>query len=88
VSLSRLVEDVLGLNRFQLYSPYKALFEQAEQQRLVNQLQENLGTEQNMAAQMGSQPQQQPVASGGPTGPDNVVARMSIDQTRANAKQM
>lgn len=88
VSLSRLVEDVLGLNRFQLYSPFKALFEQQEQQRLINQLQENLGTEQNLAAQQGASAQQQPVASGGPTGQDNVVARMSLDQTKANAKQM
>jgi hypothetical protein len=69
-----------------LFSPYKALFEQGEQQRLINQIQENLGTEQNMVAAQGAQ--QPPVPSGGAMGQSNVMNRASVDMTRANAKLM
>ena len=44
--LSKMIEDVLGLNRFQLYKDNAAIFEQAETQRLVNQVQEDLEVEQ------------------------------------------
>jgi hypothetical protein len=48
--LSKLVEDVLGLQRFQLFSPNIAVFEQQETQRLANQAQEDLQMEQGMPA--------------------------------------
>ena len=44
--LAKMIEDVLGLNRFQLYKDNAAIFEQAETQRLVNQVQEDLEVEQ------------------------------------------
>lgn len=47
-NLSKLVEDVLGLGRFQLFSPNVAVFEQQETQRLANQAMEDLQTEQTM----------------------------------------
>lgn len=47
-NLSKLVEDVLGLGRFQLFSPNVAVFEQQETQRLANQAMEDLQTEQQM----------------------------------------
>jgi uncharacterized protein YqgQ len=46
--LSRLVEDVMGLSRFQLFSPNIAVFEQQETARLVNQAQEDLQMEQQV----------------------------------------
>lgn len=67
IALARLVEDILGLGRFDLFSPNKAVFEQQETQRLANQAQENLGTEQGMAAQMGAQQQQQGPIPGAPS---------------------
>jgi hypothetical protein len=47
-SLSKLVEDVMGLSRYQLFSPNAAIFEQQETQRLVNQAQEDLQVEQSV----------------------------------------
>jgi len=44
--LSKLIEDVLGLRRFELFSDNVNIFEQAETQRLVNQVQEDVMTEQ------------------------------------------
>ena len=58
IALSRLVEDILGLQRFSLFAPNKAVFEQQETQRLINGAQENLGTEQNVAAMQQQRPQQ------------------------------
>lgn len=46
--LAKLVEDVMGLNRFSLFSPNVAVFEQQETARLANQAQEDLQTEQAM----------------------------------------
>ena len=40
--LAGLIEDVLGLQRFQLFSPNVAVFEQQETQRLANQAGEDL----------------------------------------------
>jgi hypothetical protein len=84
IALSRLVEDILGLTRFSLFSPNKAVFEQQETQRLINGAQENLGTEQNMAA-TGQAPAGAP-ASAPPT--SNAVGRMQALQTRQQAKAM
>jgi len=44
-SLSKLVEDVLNLERYQLFSPNVAVFEQQETMRLSNQAQEDLQME-------------------------------------------
>lgn len=44
--LAKMIEDVLGLNRFQLYKDNAAIFEQADTQRLMNQVQEDLEVEQ------------------------------------------
>lgn len=46
-NLSVLVEDVLGLTRYQLFSPNIAVFEQQETARLANQAQEDLQVEQS-----------------------------------------
>jgi hypothetical protein len=46
--LAGLIEDVLGLQRFQLFSPNVAVFEQQETQRLANQAGEDLNVEQGM----------------------------------------
>lgn len=46
--LAKLVEDVMGLGRFSLFSPNVAVFEQQETARLANQAQEDLETEQAM----------------------------------------
>lgn len=43
--MAKLVEDVLGLQRFQLIQDNVAVFEQAETQRLMNQLQEDVDVE-------------------------------------------
>jgi len=48
-SLAALVEDVLGLNRWDLYKPNVAIFEQQETSRLANQAQEDLSVEQGVA---------------------------------------
>lgn len=48
INLAKLVEDVLGLERFALFSPNKAVFEQADTKRLANQAQEDLQTEQTI----------------------------------------
>lgn len=45
--LSKLVEDVLGLQRYDLFTPNIAVFEQQETQRLMNQAQEDLQVEQS-----------------------------------------
>lgn len=47
-NLAKLVEDVMGLGRYQLFSPNVAIFEQQETQRLVNQSQEDLQMEASM----------------------------------------
>jgi len=44
--LARLVEEVLGFERFDLFSDNIGIIEQAETQRLVNQIQEDLAVEQ------------------------------------------
>lgn len=44
-ALAKLVEDTLGLNRFDLIQDNIAIFEQSETQRLVNQVQEDLEVE-------------------------------------------
>lgn len=49
ISMSKLVEDILGLERWQLYKPNVAIFEQQETQRLVNQAGEDLQVEQGMS---------------------------------------
>lgn len=49
--LSRLVEDVMGLGRYSLFSPNVAIFEQQETARLMNQAQEDLQVEQGVAQQ-------------------------------------
>jgi hypothetical protein len=48
IALSRLLEDTLNLQRFALFRPNAAVFEQQETQRLVNSAQENIGTEMGM----------------------------------------
>lgn len=40
-NLGKLVEDILGLNRFQLFQPNKAVFDQQQTQALAAQAQEN-----------------------------------------------
>lgn len=45
-SLAKVVEDVLGLDRFELIQDNIAIFEQAETTRLVNQVEEDLEVEQ------------------------------------------
>jgi hypothetical protein len=45
--MSKLIEDVLGLKRFELFQDNINIFEQAETQRLVNQIQEDLAVEQD-----------------------------------------
>ena len=47
-ALSRLVEDVLGLDRYDLFSPNAAIAEQQETARLAGQASEDLGVEQQM----------------------------------------
>lgn len=49
--LAKMVEDVLGLRRFDLFKDNVSIFEQAETQRLVNQLQEDLAVEQQVATE-------------------------------------
>lgn len=46
--LAKLVEDVLGLSRYQLFQPNVAVFEQQETQRLANQATEDLQMEQSI----------------------------------------
>lgn len=45
--LAKLVEDALGLNRFQLLAPNAGLYEQQDVQRTANQIQEDLLVEQS-----------------------------------------
>jgi hypothetical protein len=47
-AMSKLVEDVLGLQRYQLFAPNVAIFEQQETQRLASQAQEDLMAEQSV----------------------------------------
>ena len=47
--LSVLVEDVIGLKRYDLFSPNIAIFEQQETQRMTSQAQEDLQMEQSVA---------------------------------------
>lgn len=60
-AMSRLIEDTLQLQRFDLFSDNAAVFEQAETQRLVQQAQEDLAVESNTNLEDG--------ASGAPVGP-------------------
>jgi hypothetical protein len=46
--LAKLIEDTLGLSRFELFKPNVAVFEQQETQRLMNQAQEDLEVEQQL----------------------------------------
>lgn len=46
--LAKMVEDIMGLGRFQLFRPNIAIFEQQETQRLVGQAQESLQVEQGV----------------------------------------
>lgn len=46
--LAKLVEDVLNLDRFDLFSDNIQIFEQAETQRVVNQVQEDVDVEQSI----------------------------------------
>jgi hypothetical protein len=46
-ALAKLVEDVLGLERFGLIKDNAAIFEQGETQRLINQVQEDIEVEQS-----------------------------------------
>lgn len=46
LKLSKMVEDVLGVGRYQLFSPNAAIFEQQETARLANQAGEDLNVEQ------------------------------------------
>ena len=46
--LAKVVEDVMGLSRFQLFKPNIAIFEQQETQRLANQAMEDLQMEQSI----------------------------------------
>lgn len=50
-SLSKLIEDVLGLGRYQLFSPNVAVFEQQDTARLSNQASEDLQAEQQVPVQ-------------------------------------
>lgn len=47
-AMTKLVEDILGLGRYQLFSPNAAIFEQQETQRLMNQAGEDLMAEQSV----------------------------------------
>lgn len=51
-NLSKLLEEVLGLSRYSLFSPNAAVFEQQETARLSKQAQEDLGAE-DAVAQLG-----------------------------------
>lgn len=48
-AMAKLVEDVMGLSRYSLFSPNIAIFEQQETQRLAGQAQEDLQMEQSIA---------------------------------------
>ena len=48
--MAKLVEDTLGLERFSLFAPNAAVFEQQETQRQMNQAQENLAAEDEVDA--------------------------------------
>lgn len=48
IALSKLVEEVLGLNRFQLFKPNIGVFEQQETQRQLSQAGEELAMEQQV----------------------------------------
>jgi hypothetical protein len=47
--LSKLIEDTMGLRRYELFSPNIAVFEQQETARLAGQAQEDLQVEQSVA---------------------------------------
>lgn len=53
IALAKLVEDTMGLSRFQLFKPNIAIFEQQETQRLASQAQEDLQMEQSVNPQTG-----------------------------------
>ena len=50
-NLAKLVEDILGLERFKLVQPNIAIFEQQETQRLANQAQEDMQMEMSVGPQ-------------------------------------
>lgn len=47
-AMCKIIEDLLGLSRYQLFTPNAAVFEQQETQRIMNQASEDLEVEQNM----------------------------------------
>lgn len=49
--LAKLIEDAMGLKRYDLFKPNAAVFEQQETQRLVNQAGEDLQAEQQVPVQ-------------------------------------
>jgi len=51
-AVTKLIEDALGLERYALFSPNAAVFEQQETQRLVGQAQEDLAAEEAVAAEV------------------------------------
>lgn len=52
-AMAKLVEDTMGLARFQLFQPNIAIYEQQETQRLMAQAQEDLEVEQSVNPQTG-----------------------------------
>lgn len=48
IALAKLIEDVMGLGRFELFKPNVAIFEQQETQRLMSQASEDLQVEQSV----------------------------------------
>jgi hypothetical protein len=55
IKMAKLLEEVLGLGRYSLFSPNAAVFEQQETARLAKQAQEDLGAEDAVAQMEGPQ---------------------------------
>lgn len=53
LKLAELVEDIIGLGRYELFKPNVAIFEQQETARLANQVQEELEVEQTQEPPQG-----------------------------------
>ena len=56
-NLEKLIEDVLGLNRYQLFQPNKAVFDQQQTAALTQQAQENNQVAASVPTQPGGAPQ-------------------------------
>lgn len=56
-NLSKMVEDVLGLGRYDLFKDNAAIMEQAETMRLQQQIEEDLQAEQQQSPEGGAMPQ-------------------------------